>query len=258
VGDSHEHLSAAETARRLGLTVRALRVYEREGLLAPRRTVSGWRLYGPGEIARLHQIIALKRMGLSLRRVGELIGGGVVDLDRRLSLQQAALESQQAHVGRALELVRAARARLARGEALPTDDLVNLVKETVMSDFKWGPEHEALAARHYSPEQLAALKARPFSGEDQARVAKIWADLIAEAKRLQAAGDPASPEALDLARRWKAQVAEFTQGDEALGRAACNMYGEALSQPDSAPGMPFDKALWDFVAEAGRRLEAAG
>jgi len=46
--------TAAATARRLGLTVRALRVYERHGLVQPGRTAAGWRVYGPAEIARLH------------------------------------------------------------------------------------------------------------------------------------------------------------------------------------------------------------
>jgi hypothetical protein len=36
-------LTAAECAERTGLTVRALRVYEEYGLIAPQRTLSGWR-----------------------------------------------------------------------------------------------------------------------------------------------------------------------------------------------------------------------
>ncbi|MGH8141156.1 MAG: MerR family transcriptional regulator [Steroidobacteraceae bacterium] len=34
-------IGAAECARRTGLTVRALRVYERDGLIEPRRTGQG-------------------------------------------------------------------------------------------------------------------------------------------------------------------------------------------------------------------------
>jgi DNA-binding transcriptional MerR regulator len=256
VDGSQEHLNASQTARRLGLTVRALRVYEREGLLQPRRTAAGWRVYGPDAIARLHQILALKRMGLSLRRIGELLRGGAVDLDRLLALQEAALADQKGRVDRALDLVRAARARLARGEALPTDDLVNLVRETNMSDFKWTAEHDALAAKHFTPEQLEALKRRKLEDYDQEKISAAWADLIAEATRLQAIGDPGSPEALDLARRWNAQVAEFTQGDEGLARAAGGMYRDAFADPGVAPTMPFSAELWGFVAEASRRLKS--
>ncbi len=68
------HLGPAETARFLGVTVKALRLYERHGLVRPVRTASEWRTYGPAELARLHQVLALKRLGLTAgrgRRVAE-------------------------------------------------------------------------------------------------------------------------------------------------------------------------------------------
>src|ERR1700730_10950605 len=83
--------TAAATARRLGLTVRALRVYERHGLVQPARTAAGWRLYGPAEIARLHQVIALKRLGLTLAQIALLISGRGVDLAHVLALQEQEL-----------------------------------------------------------------------------------------------------------------------------------------------------------------------
>ena len=83
---------------------------------APARTAAGWRVYGPEEFARLHQIIALKRLGLSLKRIGEMIAGGAIDLDQVLALQEEALSVQKRTTDRALDLVRRARARLAKGE----------------------------------------------------------------------------------------------------------------------------------------------
>ncbi len=68
---SERHFSPAEAARRLGVSVKALRVYESHGLVKPLRTAADWRTYGPNEIVRLHQIVALKRLGLSLARIGQ-------------------------------------------------------------------------------------------------------------------------------------------------------------------------------------------
>jgi DNA-binding transcriptional MerR regulator len=62
-------LSPKEAAARLGVSVRALRLYERHGLVRPPRTAAGWRVYGQVEIARLHQVLALKSLGLPLARV---------------------------------------------------------------------------------------------------------------------------------------------------------------------------------------------
>jgi hypothetical protein len=124
-----------------------------------------------------------------------------------------------------------------------------------MSDCNWAPEHrQALIDKHYSPEQLAALKARNFTEEDQARVGAAWKEVIAEAQRL-AGSDPGAPEAQALARRWKALVEEFTQGDPGLTRSAANLWQEAWSTPATATQMPFPKEVWDFVGEAIKRLK---
>ena len=65
----------AEMAQRLGVSPKALRVYERSGLVRPHRTDAGWRVYGPDQQARLHQVLVLKRLGLTLARIGELLSG---------------------------------------------------------------------------------------------------------------------------------------------------------------------------------------
>ena len=70
------HLSPTETATRFGVSIKALRLYESRGLLTPLRSEAGWRTYGPDQIARLHQILALKRLGLSLARIGQILAGG--------------------------------------------------------------------------------------------------------------------------------------------------------------------------------------
>jgi DNA-binding transcriptional MerR regulator len=127
-------LTAAECAARIGLTVRALRVYERYSLIAPKRTEKGWRLYGAAEIARLHEILALKQLGLSLVRIAQLLEGRANDLDRSLAMQEAALSAQQQRAARGLSLVAAARKRLRDGEDLSVAELVTLAKETHMRE----------------------------------------------------------------------------------------------------------------------------
>ena len=59
----------------LNAYAQALRVYERAGLLKPARTVAGWRVYRQSELERLSAILALKQLGLPLKRIGELLRG---------------------------------------------------------------------------------------------------------------------------------------------------------------------------------------
>src|SRR5487761_2233805 len=67
-------LKTGDLAKRCGLTTRALHHYETIGLLTPSaRSESGYRLYNRNDIARLHQIQALKRFGLSLSDIGDVL-----------------------------------------------------------------------------------------------------------------------------------------------------------------------------------------
>src|SRR5262245_21834884 len=55
-----------EFAKKTGVTVRTLHHYDRLGLLKPRRTRQGYRLYRENDTARVDQIAVLKFLGLSL------------------------------------------------------------------------------------------------------------------------------------------------------------------------------------------------
>jgi MerR family transcriptional regulator/heat shock protein HspR len=67
---------AAELA---GMHPQTLRMYERRGLVAPRRTAGGTRLYSEADIALLGRIQDLSEQGLNLAGIER-----VMDLERRL------------------------------------------------------------------------------------------------------------------------------------------------------------------------------
>lgn len=126
-------LEANECAARIGLSKRALRLYEERGLIRPRRTEKGWRLYGADEIARLHEILALKRLGLSLQRITALLHGKAIDLSGVLAIQHDLLRDQRERAEQGLALVRTAQAKLATGASLTADELIKLAKEANMT-----------------------------------------------------------------------------------------------------------------------------
>jgi DNA-binding transcriptional MerR regulator len=68
-------LKIGELAHQTGLSIKTIRYYERLGLLEqPPRTQSGYRLYGPEEVARLRFVQRAKLLGLTLEEIRELIG----------------------------------------------------------------------------------------------------------------------------------------------------------------------------------------
>ena len=253
------HLSPSETARRFGISVKALRLYEQRGLLKPLRSEAGWRTYGPDQVARLHQILALKALGFPLARIDALLKGPDT-LKSVLALQEHALARDHARLGRALMLVQAAQAKLGSGQALSIDDLTNLTKETSMTSklTRQTYFHPALVPhqhKHFSPEEIEAFSAR--DGFDQEREIAIFFGLIEELKALAAKGDPASPAALDLGRRWKAHGDAVTPAGRDMRPRMRAMVRDALADPVTARQMPFSADDLAFLEKVFGRLKAS-
>jgi DNA-binding transcriptional MerR regulator len=250
------HLSPQEVARRFGVSIKALRLYERHGLLTPQRSEAGWRVYGPGQLARLHQIIALKRMGLSLARIGEILGSAD-QLDDILAIQEQSLDRDSQRISHALMLVAAARAKLKRGQALSIDDLVNLNTETVMPSKPTKEEFKALVtpilARHLTPEQIAGMKARRAQLDEQ------WEILKPEAEAAMATGDPASPAARHVAERLRVIRRAVLGGDSNPDMAARlkAFKAEAMTDPGLAQVLTttMTPEMADFLRKAVALLD---
>ena len=244
------HLTPSETARRFGVSTKALRLYEQRGLLTPLRSEAGWRTYGPAQTARLHQILALKKLGLPLTRIRELLAGPD-RLDIVLALQEQVLARQSEQLSGAMALVRAARVKLGSGQVLSIDDLATLTKETVMPNLTEQERMELLkpiSARYFTPEDAAALKQRKY---DQPQITAQWNALFAEAKEFAAAhADPASPPVQDLARRWQALIAQFTGGDDAMLGKIRAVWKDAMADPKLAPLIPLTPEISGFMGRA--------
>lgn len=134
-------LNPSEAAKRLGVSAKALRLYERHGLLKPIRTAAGWRTYGAAEMARAAEIAALRALGLSLAQVGRVLRGDPGCLEPALGLHQAGLEDRIRQLAAAAEKVRTIRADLAQGKAPAIGELARLVRPAgeikVAFDLPW-------------------------------------------------------------------------------------------------------------------------
>jgi DNA-binding transcriptional MerR regulator len=146
VSSSAQFLSPSEAARRLGVSAKALRLYEARGLVAPVRTAAGWRAYGPDEMARAAEVATLRALGLSLSQVERVLRGDAQDLAPALAAHQAVLESRIRQLADDVEKVRSLRADLARGQAPATGELARLLEPAEPIDvafdlpWPWGGE----------------------------------------------------------------------------------------------------------------------
>ncbi|WP_407166492.1 MerR family transcriptional regulator [Bradyrhizobium sp. ORS 111] len=134
-------LSPSEAARQLGISAKALRLYEERGLIAPHRTPAGWRAYGPAEIARCTEIVELRALGLSIGEVARILKGDADILSRVLTTHEAALEERIRQSGSSIARVRRLRAELGRGRLPALHDVIGAVRArpavSVAFDLPW-------------------------------------------------------------------------------------------------------------------------
>jgi DNA-binding transcriptional MerR regulator len=242
-------LSPAEVCKLIGLSPKALRLYERLKLVQPERTAAGWRVFGPEAVERLYQIKVLKGFGLSLERIGRIVDGDAAGASRLadvLTLQAEALNQEQARVAAAIALVGQALSRIATGATLTAADLRRLDLEArAAPDEDLADRLRPYVERHFGPEDYRRVK-RAISDQ--------WATLIAEAASLQRAGaDPASAAARDLLERWRTLTRVFTGGDVEVERKSAAAFAEAMEDPTAGPP-PIDPEVWTFLLAVGRGM----
>ncbi len=141
MGFSAEFLNASEAARRLGISAKALRLYEQRGLVVPIRSEAGWRAYGPDDMKRASEIATLRTLGFSLAQVARVLKGDPQGLEPALGAHQTTLEARLRELVAAVDKVRGLRSDLVRGRAPTVGDLARLLPPTpgppVAFDLPW-------------------------------------------------------------------------------------------------------------------------
>ena len=113
---SAQFLNPSDAARRLGVSPKALRLYEDRGLIAPSRTEAGWRVYGPDQMSRAAEVAALRALGFSLEQVKQALRGDTRGLEPALAGHQARLEGQIGQLSALVGKVSTLREELAQGK----------------------------------------------------------------------------------------------------------------------------------------------
>jgi DNA-binding transcriptional MerR regulator len=134
-------VTASEAAGLLGVSAKALRVYEQHGLIMPARTAAGWRMYGPHEMSRAAEVASLRALGFSLAQVARALRGDPQGLEPALAVHQASLERQICELASKVEKVRGLRNELAGGRTPTIGDLARLLTPAaelhVAFDLPW-------------------------------------------------------------------------------------------------------------------------
>ena len=96
-----------QLSRLSGVTTRALRWYDKLGLLKPSgRTEGGYRRYGPAEVDRLQDILYYRALGVELARVKAILDDPSYDRLAVLRDHLSALEEERERIQRLIDSVR--------------------------------------------------------------------------------------------------------------------------------------------------------
>jgi len=232
-------LKIGELVRRTGLTVRTLHWYDEQGLVEPeRRTVAGHRLYGPADVARLHQVVALRQLGLTLQEIRRVLDDPGLSPLAVIDRVVHRLRDELTHRRRLLGRLESLADGLRRSDEPNVDIMLRTIEEMTMFERYFDDnQKEQLAARR---EEVGEDRIQAVQGE--------WEALFADVQSAIGEGlAPTDERSRALARRWNGLVAEFTGGDAGIYASLSTAYRE---NPDAGRQWGMDPVLCEFITRA--------
>jgi DNA-binding transcriptional MerR regulator len=233
-------LKIGDLAKRTGLTVRALHHYDNIKLLTPSaRSDAGYRLYNQADIARLHQIMALRQFGLSLADIGTTLTSEELPLAAIVSRQIAMLTQQIAGADALRARLQRLEGELARGQ------------EPDLADWLTTLEHMTMFDKYFTPDELKEL---PLYEPTPAITAE-WQALVASVQaQMDAGAQPADAEPQALAHRWMHLVKRDTANNPVLFAKLNAMHEQEPALQASSGITP---ALMQYVLAAAHEGKTA-
>jgi DNA-binding transcriptional MerR regulator len=177
-----------------GVSVKALRHYERLGMLKPQRTRAGHRRYVQADLGRIEAIGALKYVGFALDEIRSILNRPGSELPKAIAARRMALDEAGTRVATA----RAAIDAMERAAGAPLDALVEAVQTKVA----------AAAMRKYYTEDGWQRRQRYYEEGPAAE----WRELYRTLSELLGA-DPASEPVQAAVDRWLALSIRAYTGD---------------------------------------------
>jgi DNA-binding transcriptional MerR regulator len=186
-----------------GVTPRALRHYDRLGLLKPRRSPAGYRLYTERDLEALEEIVALKFIGVPLKDIAAIRRHATGPFVQILRAQLETLQARRRLLTRAIDAIAAAEASLRGGATLDAQLIKRLIEVMHMDQ-----DREDTVATYTALLKAKAAYLSSLTAEQRAAMRQQWTTLIDDVRNALGE-DPASPRAQALLDRWIALLQQL-------------------------------------------------
>lgn len=217
-------MQIGEFAAKAGVTIRALRHYDRIGLLKPAlHKESGYRMYSYADFIKLEQILCLKFLGFSLGDIKKLLSGKA-EITESISMQKQMLQSKLLQLNKILGAINDYETGF---KSIDTDWelIINVIRRINMDETKdW-------AKQFYTGEQLERNGTPVYSPEQAERDSQRWGSLFAKIRSVMDKPKD-SEEVSAVMEEYHSLINEFTKGHKDIENSLGNLWSNIGSAPE--------------------------
>lgn len=151
-------------AKLTGITERALRYYDRKGLLTPSAyNQQGHRLYTHDNLVEVQKILTLKYLGYSLEEIAEHLENSGKNIMDSLTEQTNLLQQKRNHIDQVLNTINRVQSIVEEQSEQPGAELLLGLIHIIQHE----DEQREMIGTHVSPELLAGLFMEEKSSEEK-------------------------------------------------------------------------------------------
>lgn len=230
-----------ELARLTGLSIRTLRYYDQIKLFSPSDyTASGHRRYSQTDLQKLHKILVLKQMGLSLEEIKEITENedyhsAIETVDKQIDRIREDIKIQQ----QLLSQLEQTKKELANNKDISIKELTTLFELMKMNRSKYFSNSQLEEIKMYY-DQVDTNTLKDVEKEFE----WLLRNLRLEKKR---GSSPKSKTVIELAVRWKNITYSFSKNNPEIEKNAEAFYAD---NPEATLQFGLDTGLYLYIQEA--------
>ena len=246
-------MTVGEAAKKMGVTVRTLQYYDKQGVLPPSaETEGGRRLYTDKDMIKLHQILSMKHLGFSLDDIKNRLVSmdSPQDVADILENQAAAIREKMESLSKSLAAIEALRDEVLQMQSVDFKKYADIIINLQMkNEFYW-------LIKYFDDQTLQYFRNR-FDKESGQAMMDMFTRLQERAVELQSGGIcPESEEGMNFAREYWGMVMEFTEGDMGLLSKLIDLSKALEKESAKCPGSACIKKQIDANTFIGLALDA--
>ena len=206
-------MTVGEAAKKIGVTVRTLQYYDKEGLLSPSaESEGGRRLYTDKDLVMLHQIVSLKSLGFSLDDIkGRLISLETpADVAAALTEQADSIREKIEQLTVSLTAIEQLKEEVLQMQAVNFKKYADIIVNLQMKNNSY------YLIKRFDDDTLDHIRNR-FDKESGLNFIDKFNRLSDEIIELQKAGvSPESEKCQRIVKEYWGLITEFTNGDMSM------------------------------------------